>query len=124
LEEFLLAGQGGLMGLEQARPLFNFAGQVLGMATQTMNFLKDRAGSGHGWNLCAKRFINSNYTKKPPVTRTGGCCLLFALGPVEEALKLAAANRMLQLADRLGFDLANAFPSYLEDAAHLFEGVG
>src|SRR5947208_1870430 len=45
-------------------------------------------------------------------------------GAVEEALELATAYRMLQLADRLGLDLADAFPSDFENAAHFLQRVG
>ncbi len=45
-------------------------------------------------------------------------------GTIEEAFQLAAANGMLQLADSLGFDLADAFASDFEDAAYFFEGIG
>src|SRR5262249_59779984 len=43
--------------------------------------------------------------------------------PVEEALELATSHRMLELAYRLGFDLADAFAGHLEDAAHFFQRV-
>ena len=43
---------------------------------------------------------------------------------VEKALELLAPHRVLQLADGLGFDLADAFAGHFEDAAHLFQGVG
>jgi len=33
-------------------------------------------------------------------------------------------GRVLQLADRFGFDLPNAFAGHLEDASDFFEGVG
>src|SRR3954452_14822174 len=43
---------------------------------------------------------------------------------VEEALELAAAERVLQLADRLRLDLADPLPRHLEDPAHLLQRVG
>ena len=44
--------------------------------------------------------------------------------PLRKPCKLLAAHRMLQLLDRLGFDLPHALARDLEDAAHLFQGVG
>src|SRR5205085_7111262 len=43
---------------------------------------------------------------------------------VEEALELAAADGVLQLAHRLGLDLADALARHLEDPAHLLQRVG
>ena len=43
---------------------------------------------------------------------------------VEEPLELAGADRVLQLADRLGFDLADAFAGDLEDPPDFLERVG
>src|SRR5206468_4333532 len=46
-----------------------------------------------------------------------------AEGAVEEAFELAAADRMLQLANGLGFDLPNAFAGHFEYSANFFERV-
>src|SRR5213079_1265867 len=43
---------------------------------------------------------------------------------VKKTFKLATSYRMLQLADRLGFDLADALARHFEDSAHLLERVG
>src|SRR5262249_32808471 len=43
---------------------------------------------------------------------------------VDEAGELLGAHRVLQLADRLGLDLADALAGDLEDAPDLLEGVG
>src|SRR5262249_37073424 len=43
---------------------------------------------------------------------------------LEEALELSAPHGVLELADGLGLDLADAFARHLEDAADLLEGVG
>src|ERR1022692_4448459 len=51
-----------------------------------------------------------------------GCSRL--TGCVEEAFELSAADRMLQFADCLRLDLADALAGHLEDSAHLFERVG
>src|SRR5688572_22164111 len=69
-------------------------------------------------------FFIESPTKKPPVVTTGGFGKPLAAYAVEEALELPASDRMLQLADGLGLDLADAFARDLEDAAHLFERVG
>src|SRR3954471_6014905 len=45
-------------------------------------------------------------------------------GTLEEALELSAPDRVLQLADRLGLDLADPLAGDLEDPADLLEGVG
>src|SRR5688500_2697274 len=42
----------------------------------------------------------------------------------QEAFQLARPDRVLQLADGLCLDLANALARHLEDAADLFERVG
>lgn len=42
---------------------------------------------------------------------------------VEKSFQLSAANRMLQLSHRLGFDLPNSLACHLKDSAHFFEGV-
>src|SRR5262245_26321591 len=47
-----------------------------------------------------------------------------ATNGLQEALEHAAANRMLELAHRLGLDLPDAFPRDTEDLADLLEGVG
>src|SRR5690242_16394158 len=44
--------------------------------------------------------------------------------PVQEARQLAAADGVLQLADRLGLHLPHALARHLEDPAHLLERVG
>src|SRR5579871_2554767 len=46
-----------------------------------------------------------------------------AVGAVEEALQLPAANRVLELADCLGLDLADALARHLEDPADFLQGV-
>src|SRR5438270_441421 len=50
------------------------------------------------------------------------------LGPsadaVEEALELAAADRVLEFADRLRLDLADPLSRHLEDSAHFLQRVG
>ena len=43
--------------------------------------------------------------------------------PLKEPLQLSTAHRMLQLANRLGFDLTHAFSSHLEDAPHFLQSV-
>src|SRR5690242_3822530 len=47
----------------------------------------------------------------------------FAKSVVEEASELAAARRVLQLAQRLGLDLADALAGHRELLADLFQGV-
>src|SRR5690606_14120506 len=42
----------------------------------------------------------------------------------QETFQLLAAHGVLQFANGLGFNLADAFPGHFEDAAHLFQGVG
>src|ERR1700690_3012903 len=42
---------------------------------------------------------------------------------LDEALELLAARRVAQLAEGLGFDLADAFAGHFEVLSHLFEGV-
>src|SRR5512135_2518286 len=54
-------------------------------------------------------------------TRVGGPG---PIGALEESLELAAAVGVLQFADGLGLDLADAFAAHLEDPADLREGVG
>src|SRR5260370_31542557 len=54
------------------------------------------------------------------MTSRGGLCVLDA---VDERLQLAAAAGVAQLAEGLGFDLADAFAGDLEGLADLFELV-
>src|SRR6266567_3724040 len=54
--------------------------------------------------------------------RAVGKCLHF-LDAFDEGFELAAARRMTQLAERLGFDLADALAGDLEALAYFFEGV-
>src|SRR5215475_12162197 len=42
----------------------------------------------------------------------------------EESFELSAPHGVLELADGLGLDLADAFARHLEDAADLLKGVG
>src|SRR5437764_9767659 len=55
--------------------------------------------------------------------RTGGC-VSAACAAIKESFELATAHRMLQLANRLGLDLADALTRDLENPAHFFERVG
>ena len=60
-----------------------------------------------------------------PTAWTGGCPGDSRLcGLRQEAGQVFAAIGMLQLRDRLGFDLPNPFAGDFEDAADLFERVG
>ena len=45
-------------------------------------------------------------------------------GAVEEALELASADRVLELADGLSFDLPDSLSRDFEDTSHLLERVG
>ncbi len=49
---------------------------------------------------------------------------MLIVGAVEEAFELAGADRVLELADGLGLDLADALAGDFEDLADLFERVG
>ena len=48
---------------------------------------------------------------------------ILARGSLKEGAQLARARRMAQLAQRLGFDLANAFAGYCEGLADLLQRV-
>src|SRR5262249_5933104 len=56
--------------------------------------------------------------------RGRGFLLVLPQDAFQEALQLPRPDRVLQLPDRLGLDLPDALARHLEDAAHLFEGVG
>src|SRR5262249_41556870 len=63
-------------------------------------------------------------TKKPRRSKDRGWWDSASQPAVEEALELAAADGMLQLAYGLGLDLADPLARHLEDAAHLLQRVG
>src|SRR3954464_2653523 len=74
--------------------------------------------SRSGPRPCSEKKTAGRPGGRPAVTRPGSA------GTLEEPLELPAPDGMLQLADRLGLDLADPLAGDLEDPAHLFEGVG
>src|SRR5262249_14681601 len=135
LEGVFLIGEPFLLDGQLPRAFVDLGSEVLDVLPEAMQLFQDDSGTWHGIQplacrlalaktlaatvaardaASAKRRANcgwSIYKKKSPVTRTGErvSCFLTLLVRVEEALKLPASHRMLQLADRLRLDLAYAF---------------
>src|SRR5437773_8959226 len=63
-------------------------------------------------------YTNKNRRSKGPAVDRSA-----AEDAVEESLELSAAHGMLQLANRLGFNLPDALAGHLEDAPDLLERV-
>src|SRR5262245_41743469 len=69
--------------------------------------------------------------RRSDLSRTHTATTLFLLSirrvsghRLQETLELLGPNRVLQFADGLRFDLADAFAGHLKDPADFFEGVG
>src|SRR4051794_28796359 len=69
--------------------------------------------SGIGVHCYDSRFLPALALTRLPRHSTG-----------QESFKLPCPNRVLQLADCLGFNLTHALARHFEDAAHFFQCVG